>query len=168
MFFVEPAKREETFNLLQADNIGEVLLVVCSRTACKLSLRGIEKIEQLRFVYRKVTELRVLNEALSRHVSRKGLAKLVSEIKVVEVESTDCVCHLFSLEPDGYGSSYLPRVITQHCFLYGVIEFIMTDLFGIVQLLLSTFSSHRWLPVELPPLGGNLVTQCCGINDVPK
>ena len=107
MFFVEPAKREETFNLLQADNIGEVLLIVCNRTACKLALRGIEKIEQLRFVYRKVTELRVLNNALSRHVSRKGLAKLVSDIKVVDIESTDCVCHLFSLELDGCSSSYL-------------------------------------------------------------
>src|SRR5439155_6895957 len=149
MFFVKPAKREESFNFLQVDNIGEVLLVVCSRTACKLSLRRIEKIEQLGFVYRKVTELRVLNEALFRHVSRKGLAKLVSDIKVVDVESTDCVCHLFSLEPDGYGSSYLPRVITGHWFPYGVIEFIMTDLFGIVQLLPSTFSSHGWLPVEL-------------------
>src|SRR5207237_8869578 len=118
MFFVEPAKREETFNLLQADNIGEVLLVVCSRTACKLSLRWIEKIEQLGFVYRKVTELRVLNEALSRHVSRKGLAKLVSDIKVVDVESTDCVCHLFSLEPDGYGSSYL--VACNHSALFSI------------------------------------------------
>src|SRR6266705_2056966 len=118
MFFVELAKCEETFNFLQADNIGEVLLIVCNRMVCKFSLCRIEKIEQLGFVYRKVTELRVLNEVLFRHVSRKGLAKLVSDIKVVDVESTDCVCHLFSLEPDGYGSSYLPRVITQHWFPY--------------------------------------------------